>query len=135
MYRIRNITPHLIFFNKQQYGKSHKSKFYIPKMFSMAKKTSFFISFVAAHLLFACLYIDKQSRFIKLSYEKQTHERTIKSLLTDQQILINKLHLLKNHRRVALFAQEKLGMKPLFLKNIKPLPQPKSVTHEYHKQT
>ncbi len=104
-------------------------------MFSMAKKPLFFVMFVTAHLLFVCLYIDKQSRFVKLSYEKQTHERTIKRLLDRQQILINNLHILQNHRKIALFAQEKLGMKPLFLKNIKALPQPETVTHEHRKQT
>lgn len=98
-------------------------------------KKSLLIIFIGTQLLLVCVYIDKQSRFVKLTYEKQTYERKIKVLLDEERKLINHLHALQNQGKIALFAQEKLGMKPLFLKNIKHLPQTETATHECHKQS
>lgn len=103
--------------------------------FLMRTKPFFFMVFVGVQLLLICISIDKQSRFVKLAYEKQAYERKIKLLIDQEQKLINRLHALQNHAKIALFAQEKLGMKPLFLKNIKDLPQSKALPYEHHQQT
>ena len=94
------------------------------------KKQIFITFFVFAHLFFIGFQIDKQSRFIKLSYKKQTYEQKLATLKAKKQELANHLHALQNHQKIKLFAKTELGMQPLFLKNIQHLTKNEKSLHE-----
>lgn len=83
------------------------------------KKKTFITLFIAFHVFFIAIKIDKQSRFIKLSYEKQHLEATKQELQKKNQKLVNALYTLKKPSSVKRFAQERLAMEPLNLKRVK----------------
>jgi len=83
------------------------------------KRKSFITIFVAVHVLFIALQIDKQSKIVKLSYQKQRHEEEKKKLLAQKQKQTNTLFALKKPSQVKQFATQQLSMKPLDLKQIK----------------
>jgi len=83
------------------------------------KKKSFIVLFIAFHVFFIGLKIDKQGRFIKLSYEKQSLETRKQNLQKKNQNLVNTLYTLKKPSSIKRFAQEKLDMEPLNLKRVK----------------
>jgi hypothetical protein len=83
------------------------------------KKKTFITIFIAFHICFIAVKIDKQSRFIKLSYEKQRLETERQKLLAKKQELTNALYVLKKPASVKQFAKEKLAMEPLNLKRVK----------------
>ncbi len=91
------------------------------------KKRTFITLFISVHLIFICALIDKQSRLMKLTYQKQAYEQKLKQLKTKQQELTNRLLTFKNHQKIKEYATNELKMSPLFLKNIKklsPTPSP-----------
>lgn len=94
------------------------------------KKQLFIIFFISAHLFFIGFQIDKQSRLVKLSYAKQTYEQQLQILKAKKQQLVNHLHALQNHQKIKTFAATTLGMRPLFLKNLKSIPKPETPSHE-----
>jgi len=94
------------------------------------KKQTFIIFFISAHLFFIGFQINKQSSLVKLSYKKQTYEQKIKDLKTQKQKLINSLCALQSHQKIKKFANNELGMSPLFLKDIKHLPKNETDLHE-----
>jgi len=98
------------------------------------KKRVFLGVFISTQLFFVCFHIDRQSRMVKLSYEKQRYEQTLKTLSDRKQQLRSHLGALQNHQKIATFAQETLGMKPLFLKHIKHLPKNETGSHETPQQ-
>lgn len=83
------------------------------------KRKSFILLFVATHVLFIALQINKQSKIVKLSYQKQRYEETKKKLLEQKQNYTNQLFALKKPSQIKQFATQKLAMKPLDLKQIK----------------
>lgn len=83
------------------------------------KKKTFILLFIGVHVLFVILQIDKQSRMVRLSYQKQKDEQKYKELLTTKQALVNKLYAIKNKKEIKVYAQEHLDMKPLKLHSIK----------------
>ena len=93
------------------------------------KKLIFAGIFVGIQLCFICIHIDKQTRLVKLSYQKQKYEQASKTLKLKKQLITATLHGLKNHQDIKTYAQNELGMTPLFLKNIKKLSSTES-THE-----
>ncbi len=86
------------------------------------KKKTFIVLFLAVHVLFIALQIDKQSRMVKLSYTKQKEEQTLKTLLNKKQALINKIYMLKNKNEIKTYAQSHLKMKPLKIKQVQRIP-------------
>ncbi len=92
------------------------------------KKRTFLTLFITTHLIFVGAFINKQSQLIKLSYQKQTYEQTIKTLLAKKQELTNTLHAAHNHQKIKAYATNELHMEPLFLKKIKKLPLPEMKT-------
>lgn len=83
-------------------------------------KRSYFIAlFVLVHTLFIAIQIDKQSRLVQLSYEKQRHEKEKNTLSSKKQELTNSLYALKNPSQVKQYATTELTMKPLELKKVK----------------
>ena len=94
------------------------------------EKRVFITLFITAHLLFVCALIDKQTRLVKLSYQKQIYEQKIKSLFLKRQLLTNKIHTLQNHKEIKAYAINELKMNPLFLKNVKKISLKKTPSHE-----
>lgn len=86
------------------------------------KKKTFIVLFLAVHVLFIALQIDKQSRMVKLSYTRQKKEQTLKALSNKKQALINKLYALKNKQKIKTYAQTHLKMKPLKIKQVQRIP-------------
>lgn len=78
--------------------------------------------FISIQLLFITLHIHKESRLVKLSYQKQSCQEELKKLIAQKENLTSTLCDLQNPKRVKHFVQEKLGMQPLALKKIKRLP-------------
>jgi uncharacterized membrane-anchored protein YhcB (DUF1043 family) len=83
------------------------------------RKKYFITLFIAFHIGFIALKIDKQSRFIKLSYEKQKLEIEKETLIQQKQELTHHLYALKKPSLVKRFAHEKLQMESLNLKRVK----------------
>lgn len=83
----------------------------------MNKKTSFILVAVI-HVSYIFLQINKQNKFIKLSYENQRLERQKKELLEYKQTLIEQRCALNQQGAVKAYAIEHLGMKPLSLSSI-----------------
>lgn len=86
------------------------------------KKKTFIVLFLAVHVIFIALQIDKQSRMVKLSYTKQKEEQTRKILSNKKQALINKLYALKNKQKIKTYAQNHLKMKSLKIKQVQRIP-------------
>ena len=51
------------------------------------KRKTFIGLFIAVHILFIAFQIDKQSRLVKLTYQKQRHESEKQKLLARKQEL------------------------------------------------
>lgn len=75
--------------------------------------------FVGVHVFFIVFQIDKQSRMVRLSYNKQKDEQEFTALKNKKQALINKLYVLKNKKTIKEYANAHLGMKPLKLNRVK----------------
>lgn len=86
------------------------------------KKKYFIALFIGFHIIFIALKIDKQSRFVKLSYEKQKLETNATLLKERKQKLTNHLYALKQPSSVKKFAQTELNMEPLNLQRVKRIP-------------
>jgi len=78
--------------------------------------------FIGVHLLCMVLQIYKHSLFVQASYTKQKYELARESLLQEKQQLTQELQVLKNRTSIKQFAQAKLHMDTLKLKQIKRLP-------------
>ena len=85
------------------------------------KKTIAITGFVGIQLLFITLAIYKETLLVKLSYQKQTYQEELKTLITSKEKLTSTLYDLQNPKRVKNLAQEKLGLQPIVLKKIKRL--------------
>ena len=83
------------------------------------KRKTFIGLFITTHILFIAFQIDKQSRLIKLSYEKQRYETEKQKFLALKQNLTIKLYHMKQPGKIKQFAQNELHMNPLNIKNIK----------------
>lgn len=83
------------------------------------KKKTFIFLFVGVHVFFIVFQIDKQSRMVRLSYNKQKDEQEFTALKNKKQALINKLYVLKNKKTIKEYANAHLGMKPLKLNRVK----------------
>ncbi len=90
------------------------------------KKITFAAIFVGIQLCFICIHIDKQTKLVKLSYQKQKYEQTLKTVQLKKQQLTATLHSLKNNQSIKKYAETELGMTPLFLKNIKKISRAES---------
>lgn len=85
------------------------------------KRSTAIIIFIGTQLFLILLQIHKQSLVVRYSYTKQKYEQEKQELLNKKQELINSLYTLQNQQRIKEFATEKLGMKPVRLKQIKRL--------------
>jgi hypothetical protein len=83
------------------------------------KRKTFIGLFITTHILFIAFQIDKQSRLIKLSYEKQRHETEKQKLLALKQDLTIELYNMKQPGTIKKFAHNELNMQPLNIKKIK----------------
>lgn len=83
------------------------------------KRKAFITLFLGIHIMFIAFQIDKQSRLVKLSYQKQRIENESQKLLLKKQELTIALHTIKNHTTIKSFAQNELKMNPIDLKKIK----------------
>ncbi len=92
----------------------------------MKKGTLFFILFLTTHIFFVFFYIHKESRIIKLSYQKQKHEKLIKDLEQQKQDLTQNFLTMQNHLEIKEFAQKKLGMQKINLNKCKMLDNEKT---------
>lgn len=77
--------------------------------------------FIGVHLLCMVLQIYKHSLFVQASYTKQKYEIDRESLVQDRQRLTQELQVLKNRNSIKQYAQTKLQMDTLRLKQIKRL--------------
>ncbi len=85
----------------------------------LMKKTYFITLLIMTHVLFVALQINKESQFVKLSYEQQRYEQECKKLLTQKQTLQNRIYALQEQGAIKKYASEKLAMQPLSLKQVK----------------
>lgn len=86
------------------------------------KKRFFITTFIIIQLGIITLHIEKQSRLIKLSYEKQKYEKQISQLKIKKQELTCTIASLQNQASIKQYAQNTLGMSPLSLHKIKRVP-------------
>ncbi|NBP00254.1 MAG: hypothetical protein EBU90_09045 [Proteobacteria bacterium] len=83
------------------------------------KKLYFIVFFISFHILLIGIKINKQSQFIKISYERQRLEQKKIELLQQKQALTNDLYAFQNPALIKQFAQDVLNMEPLNLKQVK----------------
>jgi hypothetical protein len=77
--------------------------------------------FIGIHLLCMVLQIYKHSLFVQASYTKQKNELEREILIQEKQRLTQELQVLKNRNSIKQYAQAKLHMDTLRLKQIKRL--------------
>jgi hypothetical protein len=92
-------------------------------------KISFLLVIVGSQLFFVFLLINKSSKFIKESYEKQKLELTKSELLHKKEVLTNQLYAHKNPTLIKKFAQEILKLQPIKINQIKKIPGPEDLIH------
>jgi len=90
-------------------------------MSKFSSKKAFLFIFISVNLIFIFLQIYKHSVFVKLSYEQQRLEREQENLAKKKIDLIEKLHTNQRHKPVKDFAEDKLKMQRIKLKQIKRL--------------
>lgn len=83
------------------------------------KKLYFIVFFISFHILLIGVKINKQSQFIKISYEKQRLEQKKQELFQHKQALTNDLYAFQNPATIKQFAQDVLHMEPLNIKQVK----------------
>ena len=83
------------------------------------KRKLFFIIFVMVNLFFIFFHIHKQSQIIKLSYEKQKHEKQKTKLTEQKQSIMQALQEARNRLAIKAYALKELNMKPISLDQIK----------------
>ena len=83
------------------------------------KRVTFVSLFILTHLFFIFFQINKHNQFISLSYTKQKYENEIKALTQKKQELAQNLYNLKKSSTIKKFAQEKLGMSGVNIKQVK----------------
>jgi len=77
--------------------------------------------FIGVHLLCMVLQIYKHSLLVQASYTKQKYELERESLLQKKQFLTQEFQAMKNRTSIKQYAQTKLHMDTLKLKQIKRL--------------
>lgn len=82
------------------------------------KRGLFIFAFIVLHVLFVALKIDKQSRTMQLSYEKQRLEKEHSQLITQKKQLTQQLYSFQNLDTVKKMAQQQ-GLEPLKLSTVK----------------
>ena len=85
-------------------------------------RSSTFVLFIGVNLFFIMALIYKNSLLVDVTYKKQAKEKEYASLCSSKKALKQRLYALQNKKAVKKFAQHKLKMKPLKLKDIKTLP-------------
>jgi uncharacterized protein HemX len=83
------------------------------------KKNTFLSLFIITNIGFLFLQIRKQMLFIKESFRKQKHERTLTKLEQKNQEIEHAMHLAQNKQEIKQYAQEKLKMKPIRIAQLK----------------
>jgi len=89
---------------------------------SVMKKPTFIILFIGTNIFFIFVQVYKQSQVIKLSYQKQKNEAEKEALSQKKDDLTQQLYALKNRTSIKKYAQNKLNMRKINLKQIKKLP-------------
>lgn len=85
------------------------------------KQATFFKIAVVTNICFLFLIVQKSSKSIQLSYDKQKLLNEKESLTHRQAELTHQLYACKSLTNVKQFAQKELGMKPCSIKQVKPL--------------
>ena len=85
------------------------------------KQATFFKIAVATNICFLFLIVQKSSKSIQLSYDKQKLLNEKESLTHRQAELTHQLYACKSLSNVKQFAQKELCMKPCSIKQVKPL--------------
>jgi cell division protein FtsL len=85
------------------------------------KKISFLTFFITAHIVLIFLQVHKYTLFIKNSYNQQQCEKTIATFTNKKQTLTQELYALKDRENIKRYAQNKLGMRPYALNQVKKL--------------
>ena len=83
------------------------------------KKNLFLSLFIITNIGFLFLQIRKQMLFIKESFRKQKHERTLAKFELKKQEIEHAVHLAQNKQEVKQYAQDELHMKPVRLTQLK----------------
>ena len=83
---------------------------------------AFITLFILIHVIFIFLQIHKQSYGIKLSYQKQKNEKNKQQLIEKKNNLTQELHTMQNRSDIKKYAENSLGMKKIFLSQIKQIP-------------
>jgi cell division protein FtsB len=83
------------------------------------KRVSFIAIFIFSHIFFIFLQITKHNQQIKLYYDKQKYEVKIKDLTQKKQSLTQKLCNLQKSSEIKKYAQEKLCMSRVGIKQMK----------------
>ncbi len=78
--------------------------------------------FVSVNLFFVVALIYKNSLVVDMTYEKQRKEKEYAALTSSKGTLEQQLYAMQSKKEIKKFAQHKLKMKPLRLKDIKTLP-------------
>lgn len=83
------------------------------------KKNLFLSLFIITNIGFLFLQIRKQMLFIKESFRKQKHERTLAKLEQKKQEIEHAMYLAQNKQEIKQYAQDELHMKPIRLTQLK----------------
>ena len=85
-------------------------------------KKQFIVAFASINVLFIFAQIYKHTQVVKCTYAQQQYEKQIHEQTQTIQELTQQLCALKNRDDVQAFAQKKLGMQSIALKDIKRVP-------------
>ncbi|MFZ5953998.1 MAG: hypothetical protein ACOYT8_02730 [Candidatus Dependentiae bacterium] len=78
------------------------------------------IVFILLQVVMIFVYIDQQSRWIKLSYEKQEQEKELTIHIKTKQELLHQLHVLaSNKTEIKEYASNQLKMKKMAITQIR----------------
>lgn len=86
------------------------------------KKESFIFLFIAVNLFFIFFQIYKNSKIIKVSFEKQRNEKLKEELINHKITLSQQLCALQNKAEIKQYAVDTLQMEKIKLHNLKKLP-------------
>ncbi len=83
------------------------------------RKKTFFILFIAGHIIFIFLQIYNHTQNIQQTYKKQNYEKEYDILREEKQKLTQQLYALKDRTTIKQFAQHTLHMQPNRLNQVK----------------
>ncbi len=91
-------------------------------MITSHTKIKWIIIFVIIQLIIIITHITSKNIWIKTSYTTQKYEYELAKLKEQKKNLLNELYELKNPKKIKLYAEKNMGMKPIKRSDLKRIP-------------